>query len=310
MRPGAFPVVPSHAALAPLWAVLIWTGNTLVTKAAAAVIAPSSIAFYRWLLAFLVLTPFLGRAAWKQRALLAQHWRELALLGGLGMGAYQGMAYVAAKSTTAINMGVIVALMPLVSALLANAMSTEAMSKRTIAGALISLAGLVILTTQGRPLALLRGDIHGGDLLMLVAVTSNALYGVLVKRWALPLSTWQQLYAQIGCGVLLIAPFWIAGPMSPITQANAPLVHYAAIPASIGAPFFWMTGIKRLGAARAALFMNLLPVFVALAAWGLLGEPLHAYHAVGGAVALLGVALGLHAARSLAPSGGATPVKA
>jgi drug/metabolite transporter (DMT)-like permease len=253
------------------------------------------------------LTPFLGRAVWKQRAVVLQHWRKLALLGGLGMGAYQGLAYEAAKTTTAINMGVIVALMPLVSALLANALSAEPMSGRRILGAIISLAGLVVLTTQGHPLALLHGGVRGGDVLMLFAVTANAFYGVLLKRWALPLSTWQQLYAQIGFGVMIIAPFWIAGPISSITSANAPLILYAAIPASIGAPFFWMTGIKHLGAARAALFMNLLPVLVAVAAWALLGEHLHAYHALGGAVALFGVGLALRQSRRQVPAGtGAT----
>ena len=62
---------------------------------------------------------------------------------------------------------------------------------------------------------------------------------------------------------------------------------------TISAPFFWITGIKRMGAARAAQFMNLLPLFVALAAWTLLRESLHPYHAIGAAIALAGVALGL-----------------
>ena len=124
---------------------------------------------------------------------------------------------------------------------------------------------------------------------MLLAVASNALYGVLLKRWAVPLSTWQQLYVQIGFGILLLLPFWWLAPSSPLTANNAPLILYAGIPASIGAPFFWMRGIKQLGPVRASLFMNLLPLFVAGAAATLLSEQLHAYHAVGGLLALAGV---------------------
>lgn len=281
------------AALAPLAAVLLWTGNTIVTKAAAAVIAPASIALYRWLLAFLILTPFLGRAAWQHRATILQHLPKLAVLGGLGMATYQSLAYEAARTTTAVNMGAIVACMPLLSALLASAMAGEALSARKLVGIAASLLGLLVLTTHGAPWALLQGSVQVGDVWMLVAVSSNALYGVLLKRWNLPLSTWQQLYAQIAMGILCLLPFWLGSHISPITAANAPLVLYAAIPASIGAPFFWMTGIKFWGAARATMTMNLLPVLVAVAAWALLGEELHTYHAVGGLVALAGVAWGL-----------------
>jgi drug/metabolite transporter (DMT)-like permease len=283
----------SNAALAPLWAILIWSGNTIVTKAAAVVIEPASIAFYRWLTAFLVLTPFAGPAVWRQRAILVQHWPKLALLGALGMATYQGLAYEAARTTSAVNMGVIQAMIPLLSALLAKGLSPEADSGRLIAGAIVSSIGLVVLTAQGHPFALLDGGVHRGDVWMLIAVSANSLYGVLLKRWTLPLTAWQQLHMQIGFGLLILTPFWIAGPISPITRANAPLILYAAIPASIGAPFFWMKAIKTLGASRAALFMNAIPLLVALAAWAALGEQLHVYHAVGGFIALLGVVWGL-----------------
>lgn len=273
----------------PLLAVIVWTGNTIVTKLAAGAIEPAAIALYRWVFAGLVLTPFVLRAVWQQRAIVALHWPRLALLGCLGMGMYQGLAYEAAKTTTATNMGVIVALMPLLSAFLASLFAGEILSSARLLAASVSLSGLLLLTTHGHPGELLHGAVHIGDLLMLIAVSSNALYGVLLKRWAIPLSTWQQLYVQIGFGVALLLPFWWFAPTSPISLQNAPLILYAAIPASIGAPFFWMTGIKRLGAARASLFMNLLPVFVALAAAALLGEKLHGYHALGGFLVLAGV---------------------
>lgn len=273
----------------PLLAVLIWTGNILVTKAAAVAIEPAAIAFFRWLLAALVLTPFFASAVWRQRAVVAAHWQKLAFLGFLGMALFQGLAYEAALSTTAVNMGVVVALMPLFSTLLAAYFAGEKPTVAKIGGAALSLVGVVFLTTKGDPAALLHGGMHIGDVLMLVAVASNALYGVLLRRWGVPLSTWQQLYVQVLFGVLALLPVWLLAPASPVTAQNLPLILYAGIPASIGAPYFWMLGIKLLGPARATLFMNLLPVFVALAAWQFLGEQLHAYHAIGGALALAGV---------------------
>lgn len=281
-------------AWAPLFSVMIWSGNVIVSRAAAVVIAPTSMTLYRWVLAFAILTPFVARAVWRKRAyIVANAWR-LALLGALGMAMYQGLAYQAARLTTAVNMGVIVATMPLLSNLLAAVVVVgERLRWWRVVGLLVSLCGLIVLMTHGQPWLLLRGSVNYGDLLMLVAVLSNVVYGTLVKRWAMPLGTWEQLYAQIFFGVLVMLPLWWFAPASPVTLAAVPLLLYAGIPASLGAPFFWMTGIRHLGVARATLFMNLLPLMVAGLACLLLGESLHAYHAVGGALALAGVAMGL-----------------
>ncbi|MGV7206342.1 DMT family transporter [Oxalobacteraceae bacterium A2-2] len=290
--------------LYPLLAVLIWTGNTLVTKAATAHIEPAAITLYRWLLAGLIITPMVAPGLWRRRALVGCALPKLALLGCLGMGMYQGLAYEAARSTSAVNMGVIVALMPLMSLLLSSMLAGEAVSAVRGCGVLLSLAGLLILCSAGQPQRLLHGDVHAGDLLMLAAVASNALYGVLLKRWPTGLSTWEQLSVQVWCGVLLILPFWWLAPSSPLTAANAPLVLYAGIPASIGAPFCWMTGVRQLGPARASMYLNLLPLLVAGCAALLLGEQLRGYHAVGGALALLGVWLGQHVAPASRPRNG------
>ncbi|MBB4566289.1 DMT family transporter [Rhizobium leucaenae] len=287
----------TSAALAPLCTVLIWSGNTVVTKAAAGVISPGSISFYRWLLAFLVLLPFVGRAAWQNRALLKQYWLKLATLGALGMVIYQSLAYEAAKTTSAVNMGVIVALMPLLSTLLASALAGEKLTTANLAGGTISLIGLIYLTSQGHPAALLGGGFHIGDGLMIIAVLSNSLYGVMLKRWAMPLSMWQQLFWQIGFSTILLIPVFLMGDIAPITSANLPLILYAAIPTSLVAPLCWMIGIRNLGAARTSLLINLLPIIVAVLAWAILHEQLHAYHAIGGALALIGVGLGLRQAK-------------
>ncbi|WP_113408174.1 DMT family transporter [Hyphomicrobiales bacterium] len=288
----------STAGLAPLLTVFIWSGNTVVTKVSAGVISPGSISFYRWLLAFIVLLPFVGRATWRNRALLRECWLKLAVLGALGMVIYQSLAYEAAKTTSAVNMGVIVALMPLLSTFFASLLAAEKPTAASIAGGASSLIGLVYLTSQGDPMRLANGGFHIGDGLMIIAVLSNALYGVMLKCWAMPFPMWQQLFWQIGFSTLLLIPIFLMGDISPITTANVPLILYAAIPTSLIAPLCWMIGIQRLGAGRTSLLINLLPIVVAALAWALLGEQLYSYHAIGGALALIGVGLGLHKPRA------------
>ena len=295
-QPNASASIVSAAGLAPLLTVLIWSGNTVVTKASAGVISPGSISFYRWLLAFVVLLPFVGRAAWRNRELLRQHWMKLAALGALGMVIYQSLAYEAAKTTSAVNMGVMIALMPLLSTVLAGMLAGERLTVASLMGGAISLIGLVYLTSQGDPMRLVNGGFHIGDGLMIIAVLSNALYGVMLRRWAMPLPMWQQLFWQIGFSTLLLIPIFLMGDISPVTTANLPLILYAAIPTSLVAPLCWMIGIHRLGASRTSLLINLLPIIVAALAWALLGEQLHSYHAIGGALALVGVGIGLRKA--------------
>jgi len=292
-QPHSSASVVSVAGLAPLLTVLIWSGNTVVTKASAGVISPGSISFYRWLLAFVVLLPFVGRTAWRNQALLREHWLKLATLGALGMVIYQSLAYEAAKTTSAVNMGVMIALMPLLSTTLASLLAGERLTLASLAGGAISLIGLIYLTSQGDPTRLINGGFHIGDGLMIIAVLSNALYGVMLKRWAMPIPIWQQLFWQIGFSTLLLIPVFLMGDISPVTTANLPLILYAAIPTSLVAPLCWMIGIQKLGASRTSLLINLLPIVVAALAWALLGEQLHSYHAIGGALALIGVGLGL-----------------
>ncbi len=96
----------------PLLAVLIWSMNVAVTRYVVDYISPVSISFYRWFVAFLILTPFMLAKVWRERQLVLQHWKQLAVLGAFGMVLYQGLGYSAAHYTTATNMGIINAFIP------------------------------------------------------------------------------------------------------------------------------------------------------------------------------------------------------
>ncbi|WP_414900804.1 DMT family transporter [Rhizobium cremeum] len=294
---NGLPMMPVLLALAT---VVIWSGNTIVSKAAIDVIHPASIAFYRWVIAFLVLAPFVLRSAWSERHVSLRYAPKLAFLGLMGMVAYQSLAYEAAKTTTAVNMGVLIALVPLISTFLAALIADERLAVTRIIGGIVSFAGLLYLTARGNISNLIEGGVHVGDGLMIVAVFSSALYGVLLKRWRIPISTWLQLWWQIGAAVLILLPFWLASEKSPLTAANLPLVLYAALPTSLLGPFMWMIAVRELGAARSSMFFNLFPVLVAALAMILLGERLESFHVIGGGLALLGVMIGLRQPAQLA----------
>jgi len=275
--------------LFPLIAVLIWSINTIVSKLSANSIDPAAISFYRWLLAFLMLTPFCLPSVWRQRAVVKAHAWRLLLLGLLGMVLYQSLAYYAAHSVSAVMMGILGGTIPLLTILLSVLVLRLAPTRGILAGGVLSFAGLVWLVSAGEPARLLHQPLGAGEVMMLAASTSYALYGVLTRRWAIPLTVWHSLYVQIFCGVLLLLPGFLHAPTVALTARNLPLVLYAGLLASILAPYLWIQGVQRLGASNTSLFMNIVPVFTAVIAVLFLHEQLHAYHWIGGGMTLAGV---------------------
>lgn len=275
--------------LAPLLAVMIWAVNTIVSKLAAGVIDPAAISLYRWVLAGGLLGLVFGRSVWRARALVMRLLPKLFVLSMLGMVLYQCLAYVAASTTTATNMGIVISLMPLLAVVLSVLILREVITVGAVLGGLLSIAGLAYLLSHGDPAALLTAGVRLGDGLMLLASLAYAGYAVLLKKWKLPLGNWQSLTVQTWCAVPVLFVYYLINGAPPITQAGLPLVLYAGIPASVLAPFLWMLGIARLGPMRTTALMNLLPVFTVAIAMAFLGETLHAYDVIGGVVTLLGV---------------------
>ncbi|WP_050475951.1 DMT family transporter [Herbaspirillum rhizosphaerae] len=275
----------------PLGAVLIWAGNTVVSKMSAGLIEPAAISFYRWLLAGLILTPFLLKPVWRQRRTIQPHLPKILVLALLGMVLYQSLAYFAAATSSATSMGMIASLMPLLTLLLSSLFLREPPTWGTLIGGVLSLLGLMILIGKGHPMQLFEHGVVFGDILMLLATVAYALYGVLLRKWALPIASWHLLYLQIWIAVVLLFPPFLLAPYSPVTAANLPLLLYAAIAASIISQILWMNGVAHLGASHATVFMNLFPIFTVIIAVAALGESVHSYHAIGGGITLVGVLL-------------------
>lgn len=277
--------------ISPLLAVLIWSINTVVSKVSATAIDPAAISLYRWLLALIVLTPFVLPGAIRNWPTIRANWWKLMILGLLGMVLNQSLAYYAAHSVSALLIGILTSLIPLLTVLISILLLRVAPTLGIALGSILSLGGLVWLLSAGQPGLLLQHGIGKGELMMFAASASYALYGVLTKRWAIALPNWQSLYVQILFGVAWLLPNFLTAPDVQLNSQNIPLVLYAGIPASIIAPFLWIQGVMRLGANTTSVFMNLAPVFTAIIAVLFLQEQLQSYHLIGGGVILLGVML-------------------
>ncbi|MCL1088223.1 DMT family transporter [Shewanella profunda] len=276
--------------LFPLLAVVIWAGNAIVNKLSFGIIDPEAIAFYRWFFAMLLLTPFVVTSVWQKRQQIKPLLPKFVTLALLGMVLNQSLAYFAAATTTATNMALITSLVPMISLFLAVPLLKQRLSPLAFSGMLVSLFGLIFMLSHGNILDIAIG-ITEGDLLLLFSAFVYALYGVLLKRWQLPLSTWESVYIQGLIAVIMLTPLLFSSPSIAITNQSAPLIMYAAIGASLLAPWAWINGIARLGADRTSVFFNLMPILAAILAAIILNETLAIYHYIGGSMVIFGVML-------------------
>lgn len=291
--------------LYPLAAVLIWGGNAVVTKASAGVIGPAEITFWRWVVALAIMTPAMVPALPRMARLRGRDVARLAVLGLLGGVGFPMLSYLAALHTSALSIGILQALMPLMALLLTAWMLHQRMAAHAVAGAALSLLGVAIVVSEGAPGRLLSQAPNLGDVLMIAAVLCFAVYSVLLRRWPVPLTAFQSLYVQTIAAVLAVGPLWLGWPRTGLDAGNLGLVLYAGALASLAAPLAWMLGVAAIGPARAAMLFNLIPVVAAVLAVLLLGEALRAPLVLGGALVLAGVALAEHRPRARAPGAAA-----
>lgn len=275
----------------PLLAVLFWAGNTVVNKMTVGVISPAEIGFYRWAFAAVMLTPVLLRPTLRSWPIIKANLGKIFILGLLGMAVYQSLAYFAAPTTSATNMGIVLALMPIMSLVLAMLVLRHRLTMGALFGSLFSFVGVLIVISSGDLTSLAQQGIHPGDGMMLVATSSYAIYSTLLKKWQIPLPAMQLLYAQVLVAVVVLFPLFLVSPQTGLNANNLPLVLFACVFASIAAPLAWMTGIKHLGPSRTTVFFNLVPVLTALIAAVVLHATLAWYHLVGGGLTLFGVLL-------------------
>lgn len=276
----------------------LFTTNMVMARATAGLIPPVALAELRWLGVVLVLLPFCGGELWRGRALLLRDWRRLAMLGFLGMGICGAAVYYGAFTTTATNIGLIYATSPVLIILLSRALFAERFSLRQGLGTALALLGVLAIILRGDPATLLQLSFTPGDLIILGAAVSWALYSVLLKHWPSPFSVTARLAAIAFAGVVVMLPVqaWelaVAGPPVFDRTTLAAVLTLILVP-GVGAyaTFGFMT--KHLGPNRTGLMLYLAPIYTAAMAWLLLGEAFALYHWLGAALVLPGLYFATH----------------
>lgn len=219
-------------------------------------------------------------------------WRWFLAMGALGYTAWAALLYTAAHRTTAVNLTVLQGSIPVLVALGAVAMQGARLGPLQVAGMGATLLGVVVTATRGDLAALARLELNRGDAFVLGACVLYAGYTLgLASRPKLPPLALLAGFAgaALASSLPLLAGEAVAGATVWPTPRGWLVLGYATLFPSLMAQLAYLRGVEVLGAARAGLFMNLVPVFGAGLAVLVLGEPFGAADALALALVVGGI---------------------
>lgn len=276
---------------------LLWAANAVVGRLAVPLISPVMLNFLRWALAFCLLVPLAG---WVLRpgTGLGQYWRRFAVLGLLGVGAYNALQYLALQTSTPLNVTLVASSMPLWMLVIGRLFFQAPVTRPQLLGAALSMSGVATVLSRGDWGQLAQLRLVPGDLYMLAASISWALYSWLLARrdepaairadWAAFLLA-QIVYGLVWSGVFAAGEWVLTDARLVWGWPLLAILAFVAVGPAVLAYRFWGVGVQRAGPAVAGFFSNLTPVFAALMSALFLGESPQPYHAIAFGLIVAGI---------------------
>lgn len=291
------PQIPLSTVLYLTLATLLWAGNAIAGRVLVGSVSPITLSTVRWGLAALLLLP-LGWRIFRPGSALWQNKGRFLVLGLLGVGSYNVLLYLALQTSTAINVTLIGASMPIWMLMIGAIFYQVRPKLLQLLGAVVSLVGVTVVLTRGEPASLLSMEVVMGDLLIMLATILWAFYSWMISRpgasterqwpWA------EFLMAQILIGFLWTMLFEGAEIATghafiDLNYWTGALILFVAIGPSLIAYRCWGLGVNGAGPTVAAFFANLIPLFTALLSAAILGDPPQLFHGLAFILIVVGI---------------------
>ncbi len=277
-------------------ATFIWSGNFIVARGVINDIPPITLAFFRWLCATIIILPFAWKSFTREKDKVTSRLHYFFWTSLFGVAIFNTFLYIAAHTTSAINMALIgTCSSPVFSIILAAIFLRERITTFSIIGILMCLAGVILLLVQGSLTRLINFEFTSGDIWVLGAAIFFAGYNIMVRKRPPGMHANTFLLVTFFIGTLQLLPFyvWEANHTAPVAwSGNLFLaVLYLGLGASVIAFLLWNSAIVKLGAGRTAMFGNLIPLFSSIEAVLILNEALSMIHLIAGTIIISGVVI-------------------
>jgi len=277
-------------------ATLFWAGNFNVGKIAFIEnIPPFSLAFFRWLLVWIILLPFTFKEILKIKREIFKNLPLLFLLGFTSVAMFSSFTYNALNYTQIINASLFNTAIPAMIILVCFLLKIEKTNIFQLSGLLISILGILVIITRLDINILLSLDFNRGDLFMLGGVIAWGVYSAFLKKRTFEVSLLALIQIFCSLGLLILLPAFlyelIQGKTLAVNEDLFYILLYVAIFPSIGSYYCWAGAVSIIGANRAGIFLSLIPLFSTIFAIIFFNEKFLFFHFIGSILIIIGLFL-------------------
>ena len=277
-------------------ATLFWSGNFIVGKAASLFeIPPFTLNFYRWTFAWLILAPFTLKEIYKKKDYIFDNIKLILVLGITSITIFNSIVYYSLNFTQVISGVLMISTIPVMIIFFCWIFRIEKTNPYQILGVIFSLLGVAVIVTNANLDKLLNLNFNKGDLWMVVAMFSWAMYSALLRKKKFELSQISLLQTIISAGLILLLPAYLV-EMSLGYRLNVHLpfmltLSYVVIFPGLASFIFWIKGISIIGSNRSGIFLHLMPIFSTILAILIFDEKFMIFHLIGAIFIISGIIL-------------------
>ena len=275
---------------------LFWSGNFIVGKAASLYdIPPFTLNFYRWTFAWLILAPFTLNEIIRKKNYILENIKLVAVLGITSITIFNSIVYYSLNFTQVISGVLMISTIPVMIIIFCWLFGIEKTNIYQVLGVMFSLLGVVVIITKANLDILLNLNFNKGDLWMVVAMFSWAMYSALLRKKKFKLSQISLLQIIISAGLIFLLPaYLIELSLGYKVSIHLPFVltlTYVVLFPGLASFIFWIKGISLIGSNRSGIFLHLMPIFSTILAIIIFKEKFMPYHLIGAILIITGIIL-------------------
>jgi len=275
---------------------LFWAGNFIVGEQASRFdIPPFTLNFYRWTFAWLILAPFTIKEIIEKKDHIIENIKLIIVLGITSITIFNSIVYYSLNFTQVISGVLMISTIPVMIIVFCWILKIEKSNVYQILGVIFSLFGVIVIITKADLVILLNLNFNKGDLWMVVAMFSWAMYSALLRKKKLEISQLSLLQIIISAGLVFLFPaYLIELSLGHKTSIHLPFIlilTYVVLFPGLASFIFWIKGISLIGSNRAGIFLHLIPIFSTIMAIIILKEKFMFYHLIGALLIVTGIIL-------------------
>ena len=276
--------------------VTFWAGNFVVGKFASIYeVPPFSLNFYRWFFAWLILAPFTLPEIIKKKDYIINNYKLFIVLGVTSITIFNSIVYYSLNFTQVISGVLMISTIPVMIMFFSSIFKIEKTNIFQIIGVILSFLGVIIIITKANFEILKNLNFNKGDITMVVAMFSWALYSTLLKRQTYEISQLSLLQVVMSFGLVFLIPIYFIeyqlGFRITLDKPFYLILSYVVLLPGLASFILWIKGISMIGANRSGVFLHLMPILSAIMAMIIFNEKFMFYHMLGACFIITGILL-------------------